>query len=55
MPHLNLPLKKTPGRSQVVLTPSGGLTRSGRFVGVLYMRSPWSAIRQPRHAALLAA
>ena len=26
-------LKETPGRSQVSLTPSGGLTRSGRFGG----------------------
>ena len=29
----SLPLKETPGRSQVFLTPSGGLTRSGRSGG----------------------
>ena len=29
------PLKETPGRSQVSLTPSGGLTRSGRSGGAL--------------------
>jgi glycosyltransferase involved in cell wall biosynthesis len=32
-PLLTRPLKETPGRSQVSLTPSGGLTRSGRSGG----------------------
>ena len=34
------PLKETPGRSQVSLTPSGGLTRSGRFGGAQYIEVP---------------